>query len=284
MLLISAACKRHRKLVIIVIIITIIIISLCSSRYSSSGSDASYTWDENVKCQEATCTECKIQKRWCWGGEGGGSRIHSGTLSISPSLPLLIVTLSSSFRLNFLHLPWKCFSDLSSSDQLPFLPNGNETHLSSAWFFPANIPTSGSVYTFIHTLLRSQYAETNIVDRLATGCAYHFPPPSGCGIHVLSFPRQKNGTLHPPRTAFVPSHPQYAKSEPPRRVLSTFSRSWHLLLSPLGKYGASKKQFSSYLSCYYGPLLLPRPTACCSAQRLSQCINPSDSSHEWMLP
>lgn len=65
----QARQERHGKLVIIVIIITIIIISLGSSRYPSSGSDASYAWVETVKCQEATCTECKIQKGF--GGKGG---------------------------------------------------------------------------------------------------------------------------------------------------------------------------------------------------------------------
>lgn len=74
-----AGRERHGKLVITVIIITIIIISLSSSRSPSSGSGASY-WVETMKCQEATCAECKIQRL----GENRVDSLHSFDFSFSP--------------------------------------------------------------------------------------------------------------------------------------------------------------------------------------------------------
>lgn len=75
-----AGRERHGKLVITVIIITIIIISPSSSRSPSSGSGASYGWVETMKCQEATCTECKIQRL----GENRVDSLHYFDFSASP--------------------------------------------------------------------------------------------------------------------------------------------------------------------------------------------------------
>lgn len=92
-----AGRERHGKLVITVIIITIIIISPSSSRSPSSGSGASYGWVETMKCQEATCAECKTQRL----GENRVDSLHSFDFSASPYFglphPLLRSSPSSQF-------------------------------------------------------------------------------------------------------------------------------------------------------------------------------------------
>lgn len=116
----QARQERHGKLVIIVIIITIIIISLGSSRYPSSGSDASYAWVEIVKCQEATCTECRIQK-WLGGRLGGLESLwHAFNFSLSTPPAHSFFRLSAQFSFLVTKI---CFPCLPCPNLFPFLPH-----------------------------------------------------------------------------------------------------------------------------------------------------------------
>lgn len=80
-------------------------------------------------------------------------------------------------------------------------------------------------------------------------------------MHVFPFSETKEWHLSLSQKRPLAIPPPLCKIWTPTNSLSTFSRSWHLLLSPLGKYGAAKNNFP--LICLvimdpsYSPIPLP---------------------------
>lgn len=143
----QAEQERHGKLAIIVIIITIIIISLSSSRYPSTGSDASYAWVESVKCQEATCAECKIQKER-WGGVWI-TLAHFQFLPLHPSPSLFLLPYCSIFFWSHK----KCFFYLPSPQSASISPTPSLIFVTFICFFMSffDVFTISSLFTRYHT-------------------------------------------------------------------------------------------------------------------------------------
>lgn len=252
--------ERHGKLVIIVIIITIIIISLGSSRYPSTGSDASYAWVETVKREEATCTECKIQKGF-WG---------EGTLSISSSPPLLL-TLSFALSAQFSFLVTKiCFPCLPYPNLFPISATPSlmlvtficfAFHRMSFLMYLQFLSHSHTILqTYTHTCTRPARHVTrhhHIATRLQHHCISLFPQAVGCiSFH---FWRQRNGTFRSPRNAPLPFLPHYANSEPPQRVYPRFPEADISSYLRLANTAQLKTIFLLFVLLLWTPPTLPIP-------------------------
>lgn len=252
----QARQERHGKLVIIVIIITIIIISLGSSRYPSSGSDASYAWVETVKCQEATCTECKIQK-----GFGGRGELES--LWHAFNFSLFTPPSYSFFRLSaqFSFLVTKiCFPCLPCPNLSPFLPHHYWSwSLSSVSFFTA-CPFSCIYNSFLICTPSHEHTHTPLSPRHTTSPhCYHFSPLT-VGCMSFHFQRQRNGTFHFLRNAPLPFLPHYAKSEPPQRVYPHFPEADISSYLPLANTAQLKTIFLLFVLLLWTP---PTPPSHC---------------------
>lgn len=275
--------ERHGKLVIIVIIITIIIISLGSSRYPSTGSDASYVWVETVKREEATCTECKIQK-----GFWGGGHTFNFFLSTPPSHSFFCPFCSIFFSSHKNMFPLLALSQ-SFSHFCHTITDG-DFHLfrfppaCPLWCIYNSFPIRPPSYRHIHTHTPCSPRHATSPHCYETATSLHITFPTSCGMHIFPFLETKEWHLSLSQKRPLAIPPPLCKFWTPTKSLSTFSRSWHLLLSPLGKYGTAKNNFPLICLVIMDPSYLAHPTACSSAQRLSQCINPSESSGNWMLP